>query len=142
MNNTTIGNKTEKTVSQTFRERGYWIYNCPKSSTGAQPVDLIAIKGGKEYIVWLVDGKHVRANESSFPLQRIEPNQWVSLKYANEFAKINLENLGFAIQFERTGVIYWLSYKTALELLKNNEKSINLSKLRPFEEILNEYDNK
>lgn len=142
MNNTSIGNKTEKSVSQIFRERGYWVYNCQKTSSGSQPVDLIAIKGGERYLVWFVDGKHVRSHEVSFALNRIEPNQWATLKYANEFAKIDIKNLGFAIHFERTGFIYWLSYKRALEMQKNNEKSINLIKLPVFEEVLDEHSNK
>ena len=142
MNNTTIGNKTEKNASSIFRDKGYWVYNCPKSQTGSQPFDLIAIKGGDNYIVWFVDGKHVRQNEVSFPISRIEPNQWSSMQYASGFAKVNVENMGFVIQFERTEVFYWLSYKDALNLLKNNEKSINLNKLRLLEEVLDEHDNK
>ena len=136
INNTTIGNKTEKTASSIFREKGYWVYNCPKSQTGAQPFDLIAIKGGTNYIVWFADGKHVRKNEVSFPLDRIEPNQWASMEYANGFAKVNVENMGFVIHFERTGVFYWLSYKDALEMVKNDIKSVNLNKLRLLEEVL------
>ena len=142
MNNTTIGNKTEKNASSIFRDKGYWVYNCPKSQTGSQPFDLIAIKGGENYIVWFVDGEHVRQNEVSFPISRIEPNQWASMQYASGFAKVNVENMGFVIQFERTEVFYWLSYKDALNLLKNNEKSINLNKLRLLEEVLDEHDNK
>ena len=136
MNNTTIGNKTEKTASSIFREKGYWVYNCPKSANGAQPFDLIAVKGGEKYMVWFIDGKHIRKNEVSFPLERIEPNQWASMEYANGFAKVSVENMGFAIQFERTGILYWLSYKEALEMLKNNIKSINYSKLRELEEAI------
>lgn len=136
MDNTRIGNKTEKTASSIFREQGYWVYNCPKSASGSQPFDLIAIKGGKEYIVWFVDGKHVRKNEVSFTLDRIEPNQWASMEYANGFAKVDTENMGFVINFERTGEFYWLSYKDALELLKNGSKSINLNKLRLLGEVL------
>lgn len=136
MNNISIGNKTEKTVSSILRDNGYWVYNCPRSNVGAQPIDLIAIKGGEKVVAWFIDGKHVRSDEVSFPLKRIEPNQWASLKYINEFAKINIDTLGFAIEFERTGEFYWLPYKTTLELSKNNEKSINLSKLKLFEEVL------
>lgn len=141
MNNTTIGNRTERTVSNIFRKKGYWVYNCPKSKTGAQPFDLIAIRGGTNYIVWFVDGKHVRENEVSFKLERIEPNQLASMEYASGFAKVNAKNMGFAIEFERTNEFYWLSYLDALELLKTNEKSINLNKLKLLEEVLNEYDN-
>lgn len=142
MNNTTVGNKTERTVSHIFRKNGYWVYNCPKSQTGAQPFDLIAIKGGENYIIWFVDGKHVRHNEVSFPLSRIEPNQLASMEYASGFANISTENMGFAIQFERTGNFYWLCYKDVLESLKNNEKSVNLNKLRLLEEVLDEHSNK
>lgn len=141
MNNTKIGNKTEKTTSSIFRENGYWVYNCPKSQSGSQPFDLIAIKGGINYIVWFVDGKHVREKEASFKLDRIEPNQWSSMEYASGFAKVNVENMGFAIEFERTNEFYWLSYKDALEMLKSNIKSINLNKLRLLEEVLSEYNN-
>ena len=144
MNNTNIGNKTEHTISSVFRKKGYWVYNCPKSSTGSQPVDLIAIKGKTNTdtcIVWLVDGKHVRSNEISFKLERIEPNQWISMKYASEFACINIENIGFAIEFERSGMFYYLPYKKALELDKNGEKSIKLYELATLEDKLNEYDN-
>lgn len=142
MNNTKIGNKTEKTVSSIFRENGYWVYNCPKAQTGAQPFDLIAIRGGDNYIVWFVDGKHVRQNEISFRLDRIEPNQLASMEYASGFAKVKTENMGFAIQFERTNEFYWLPYENALECLKNNEKSINLIRLKTLEEVLNEHNSK
>ena len=142
MNNTTLGNKTEKTASSIFREKGYWVYNCPKSSSGSQPFDLIAIKGGWEYKVWFIDGKHVRKDEVSFTLNRIEPNQWASMEYANQFAQIRSETLGFVIQFERTGEFYWLPYETALDMKNNGVKSINLSKLQLLEEVINENSDK
>lgn len=142
MNNTKIGTKTEKTISSLFREHGYWVYNCPKSSTGAQPVDIIAVKREIQYIVWLVDGKHTREQDASFKIDRIEDNQWISLRYARDFANMKTENLGFVIQFEKTKEFYWLSYEEALELKENKIPSINLNKLRLFEEVLNEYDNK
>ena len=139
-----IGNTTEKTVSSIFRNNGYWVYNCPKSSTGAQPFDLIAIKGTKTRplcLVWLIDGKHVRVNDVSFTLDRIEPNQWASMQYANEFAGVWIDSIGFVIKFERTGEFYWLPYKKALELLKEGKKSINLSELVLLEEVLHAHDN-
>ena len=128
MNNTKIGKKTEKSVSSILREHGYWIYNCPKSQNGSQPFDLIAFKGGQQYLIWLIDGKHVRVNDVSFKLDRIEPNQWASMKYAIDFAKIDASTVGFAIEFERTGVFYWLSYEQALELVKSNKISIPSTK--------------
>ena len=145
MDNTIIGNKTEKSASSILRKKkGYWVYNCPKSSTGAQPVDLIAIKGVKGTRLCkalFCDSKHVRTNEVSFPLSRIEPNQWSSLQFLNDFAQVHADNLGFIIEFERTGDYYWLPYIKAVEMAENGEKSINLNKLRLLEDMLNDYDN-
>ena len=135
-----VGKETEKSVSSIFRQGGYWVYNCPKSSSGSQPFDLIAIKGSKENpqlcLVWLIDGKHVRENEVSFKLERIEPNQWASMRYASDFANINVDFIGFVIRFERTGEFYWLPYENALELVKENKKSVNLSDLSTLEEAI------
>ena len=148
MDNIKIGNKTEKTISDVFREKGYWVYNCPRSTSGSQPFDLIAIRGCDKvsggHIVWFVDGKHVRSNEVSFKFDRIEPNQIISMEYARDFAKINVDNMGFAIEFERTNNFYWLPYEMAVECLKNNEKSVNLNRLTLLEEVLNlnEHNNK
>lgn len=142
MSNIKIGNETEKTVSSVFRKYGYWVYNCPKSQSGSQPFDLIAIKGGEKYVVWFVDGKHVRENEVSFPLDRIEPNQWVSMEYANGFAKIDAKTMGFAIKFERTEEFYWLPYQTALEMRENDIKSININKLELLEGVIDAHTNK
>ena len=144
MNNTKIGNKTERSASSILRqENGYWVYNCPKSRDGSQPVDILAIKGvenSRLVKALFCDSKHVRTNEVSFTLDRIEPNQWSSLQFINDFAKVHIDNLGFIIEFERTGKYYWLPYKKALEMSKNNEKSINLSKLKLLEEVLDEYN--
>lgn len=142
MNNISIGNGTEKSVSTMLRNRGYWVYNCPRSSTGAQPVDLFAARRKDNHtIVWFIDGKHVRKEEVSFPINRIESNQWASLKFISEFAGMDIDFMGFAVQFERTGDYYWLPYKMALKMAENGQKSINLSEMKLFEEILNEYDN-
>lgn len=142
MNNIKIGNKTEKTTSQILREKGYWVYNCPRSNTGSQPVDLFAAKRkNNNTLLWFIDGKHVRKQEISFVLDRIEPNQWASLKYIYEFAKIDAEKMGFAVEFERDMNIYWLPYLKALRMAENGQKSIKVSELKLFEEVLNENDN-
>lgn len=142
MNNIKIGNKTEKTISSILRGKGYWVYNCPRSSSGSQPVDFIAIKKNNSnmYVCWLIDGKHVRENEVSFAFSRIEPNQISSLMYANGFSHIDKNNLGFAIEFERTGLFYWLPFGTYLEKAEKGQKSVNLKDLELLEEELNKYD--
>lgn len=133
-----IGNKTEKDVVSILREHGYWVYRCAMKNNG-QPVDIIAIKGGQKYHVWLIDGKHVTTNKVSFVFNRIEPNQITSLRYARDFAGI--ENTGFAIEFERTGEFYYLPFSKYEELAENGYKSVNLSELELFEEVLYAHDN-
>ena len=140
MNNITVGNKREQEVCKILKRHHYWSHICAKNSSGSQPVDIIAIRGGVGVIAWLIDSKNVE-KKPSFAIDRIEDNQWVSLEYANEFAQINIKNLGFAIYFERTEEFYWLPYEEAKRMRDNDIKSVNLVNLRKFEEVLNEYDN-
>lgn len=139
MSNIKIGNTCERQVVEILRKRGYWVYNLPLK-TGGQPVDVIGAKNNNNRdIIVLLDAKHVREESPSFPLVRVEPNQWASMGYMKNFA--GLKNIGFAILFERTEEVYWLSYEFALDLKESGFKSVNLKSLPLFEEILNEYDN-
>lgn len=126
----TVGNKTEQNVVNILRKNRYWVYNCPKK-LGGQPVDIIALK---DNINILVDAKHVEKEKVSFSFDRIEPNQITSLMYARDYAGI--KNLGFAIEFERTGEIMWFPFKFYEELVKDGFKSIKMSQMALFEEVL------
>lgn len=128
--NIRIGDEYEDKVIEMLHDSGHWVYHVPKKVSG-QPVDIIAAKGSK---LMLVDAKHVRYKDVSFKFDRIEPNQWSSMGYAREFAGI--ECLGFAIFFERTNEMYWLHYDVALDRYNKGEKSIHMSYLKPFKEML------
>lgn len=129
-----IGNSCEKTIVDMLRTKGYWVYNLPLKTNG-QPVDIIAAKGTENgETIYLMDAKHVREQEPSFPFKRIESNQWSSLDYAKNFAK--LKNLGFAILFERTGDVYWLKYELAKSLNDSGVKSVKLDILPKFKEVI------
>jgi Holliday junction resolvase len=132
MNNTKIGNKTETKIVNIFREFRYWVYNTPHKTNG-QPVDIIAMNDRDG---WLVDAKHVETGKVSFSFSRIEPNQITTCLYAKEFAKI--KNLGFAIEFDRDGEVYWLPFEKFLEMSKNGEKSVNMNDLKLFRKVLEE----
>lgn len=127
------GNKTEKFVAKTLKKYGYWNYILPKKVNG-QPCDVFAAKGGKKTIVWNIDAKHVEEGKVSFSFDRIEPNQHTSFMYAINFA--NLENCGFAIYFDRTKSLYWLSYQDYLKYADLGQKSVNINDLKDFEEVL------
>ncbi len=135
-NNVNIGNKVEVNVCDILRSHGYWAYNCPKSLTGAQPVDIIAYRGGEVKMFWLIDAKHVRIQNPSFTLGRVEDNQIMSMTYAVQFAQVNPDGVGFVIYFERTEEFYWLPYIKVVEMLQSDQKSINLKNLILFEEVL------
>lgn len=130
MNNVKIGNATEKKIIQLLRDKNYWIYNTPHKVNG-QPVDIIAIRKNSS---WLIDAKHVEQKSISFPFDRIEPNQITTCIYANSFAGI--ENIGFAIDFDRDGQVYWLPFNLYQELNKTGCKSIKMTNLRLFKEVL------
>ena len=127
-----VGNATEEYVVHLLKTRHYWVYPTAKK-VGGQPVDLIC---GKDTQIWLIDVKHVRSEDCSFTLSRIEPNEWTTMQYAAEWANIEKSHMGFSIQFDRTMTVYWLGYEKALEMAENDEKSINLNRLIPIEEVL------
>ena len=134
-----IGSATEKFIAKAFKNKGYWAYIIPRKTNG-QPCDIFAAKGiNNKVIVYLVDAKHVRDYEVSFPFSRIEPNQYASMNYALNFAK--LSNLGFVIFFEKDKTLYYLPYQDVLKYTAMGMKSVNMSKLAKFEEILNDEDN-
>lgn len=145
MNNVSIGNNVEQTICKMFAKHHYWAYNCPKNASGGQPVDVIAYRGGEDdgrhSKFWYVDGKNVNFKKVSFVLDRTEDNQIMSMDYVIHFAKANNKYVGFVVYFERTENYYWLPYEKVLEVNKSGSKSINLSEMRLFEEVLNESDN-
>lgn len=134
MTNIKIGSACENLVAKILRENGYWVYITPLKTSG-QPMDIIAAK--KHYFI-ILDAKHVRENEPSFKLSRIEPNQEAVMDYCRNFA--HLENIGFAILFERTQEVYWLSYDRVLALKEQGAKSVNLRFLPTFKETLAEIE--
>lgn len=137
------GSATEKFVAKTFKKAGYWALIIPKKVNG-QPCDVVAGKGStnsQKTLMWLVDAKHVRAEEVSFPFDRIEPNQITSMAYAMNFAKINGRNIGFAIFFERTKKLYWFSYQDYIRYSQWDYKSVNMNELLEFEEVLKDENN-
>ena len=126
------GNKGESSVLPIFKKHGYWCHNFAKSSSGAQPVDVVGLKKNTN---WLVDVKYIRAEDASFPISRIEPNQWACFDYARNFAGI--ENLGIVICSERNDLKpLFISYDKLLEMKEKGQKSIKISDLEGLEELL------
>lgn len=133
-----LGAATEKFIAKTLRTYGYWVYNVPMKTSG-QPCDIIAVKGnsgksGNAFLVWLIDGKHVRGEEVSFTFARIEPNQISAMGYAHDFA--NIENIGFCVFFDRDKKLRWLPFSEYKKLSDSGAKSVNMNNLKLFTEVL------
>lgn len=127
-----IGTQFEKNLAKLLQKYKFWVYNMPVKTNG-QPCDIVAIR---KNIAFLIDSKHVDTNKVSFTFDRIEPNQIAALAYAYNYAGI--QNVGFAIYFERDREWYWLSYQTFLYMHNLGEKSANKSLLQKFVEVLDE----
>ena len=126
------GNRDETIVVDLFKKHRFWAHNFSKDSSGAQPVDVIAIRKNEN---WLVDVKNVRKEDVSFPFSRIEPNQLTCMDYARNWAGI--ENLGFVICFERGELKpLFLTYDKYLEMSQNGCKSVKMTDLEELESYL------
>lgn len=139
-NNLKVGTETETKVVNEFAKRNYWAYNFPRNKNGQQPVDVLAIRFTNGSKIWFIDAKHVRTQEVSFSFDRIEDDQLTSMWYVTEIAKFPKDNVGFVIEFDRLGALYWLPYEKYLEMDKNGKKSVNYKELELFLEVLNKYE--
>lgn len=130
------GNRCEKEAQKLFRQFGFWAHILSKGNDGSQPVDIVAIRGSES---WLVDSKSVE-REASFSFDEIRPNQWTSLGYAKDFAKI--KNLGFVIFFGRDfDNPRFLPYDMAVMLRNMGAKSVGIDQLEPFKSKLGSLQN-
>lgn len=131
-----VGRKAEKDVEELFNKHGYWALNIPKSISG-QPFDFVACKGVifEPYVdAWFIDVKHIE-DKISFDFNRIEPNQRTAMKFARNFSK--LRKLGFVILTEREpSRFFYLTYDKLLELEEKGFKSVKISELEDFEELI------
>lgn len=127
-----IGQEYETKFCKWLQNHRFWAYNIPRKTSG-QPCDIVAIRNN---IAMLVDVKHVRKEEVSFPFDRIEPNQISSFAYARNFACVSYT--GFAIFFERDGMWYWFPYDNFVKAYVFGEKSINKELLITVEDFINE----
>lgn len=125
-----VGDSTEEEVCKIFKKYNYWAHIMQKSTSG-QPVDIVACKGGQNF---LIDAKHIVYSKKSFTFSRVEDNQSISMDYAYNFAKI--KNVGFVIgigDFERFLFLPYIKYR---DCIIKGLKSIKLSELEDFEEVL------
>lgn len=107
------GERFETLFCELLGKRGYWALKIPRDQRGAQPFDVIAIKGGD---VLAVDCKVCASPRLS--LSRIEDNQWLSFW---QIKKKTFAEVGVAIYYD--GDVYYVSYEKLLETQKKGYAS-------------------
>ena len=107
------GLQFERYIADRMSDAGYWVLNISRNNSGAQPFDIVAIQGSR---IWLVDCKV--SNVQRFPLDRVEPNQWVAFEQASR--KTNA-NVGLLIWYDNS--VWFMPFVRLLELRKNGKRS-------------------
>ena len=126
------GQQFEKDFCELLRHMGYWVLNIPRNASGAQPFDVIAVKG-KE--VFALDCKVCENNR--FPLSRIEDNQWLAFNAIE--TKSEIACAGIAVLYD--GEIFLITNDELGNAARSGKKSVNLNFKYPLwtENIIDDF---
>lgn len=120
------GIQAEIYVAEELAKRGCWVGNFNKGHTGTQPFDQI-MTGKKK--VWGYDVKHSKIDR--FDFRRVEENQESALGFLYQQGVVNT---GFVIVYKDT--LYYLSFGTYLTLKNKGDKSVKITELITFLDLL------
>lgn len=115
------GPEFEKYFCEWAKRFGWWALCIPRSQTGSQPFDIIAVRDNS---ILAVDCKVISSNSRVFPLNRIEDNQWLafwSLRKRSESAII-----GVVVWHDLTRHMCFITYEELIAAVKAQQKSIPL----------------
>ena len=115
------GSEFERQFCQQLKNEGWWALNISRSKTGAQPFDVIAIKG---HCIMAVDCKVMSSKSLMFPLKRVEVNQWLSFKSLRDKSVHTLT--GLIVWHEQTKSVFFLDYWKLRQAVQQGKKSIDL----------------
>lgn len=115
------GSEFEKQFCMLLKDNGWWALNIPRSKSGAQPFDVIAIKG---HCIMAVDCKVMSGRSLMFPIKRVEVNQWLSFKSLRDKSPHTLT--GLIVWHEQTGETFFLDYWKLRRAVQQGKKSIDL----------------
>lgn len=94
------GNQLEIYAVHTLSNNGWWALRIPRNHSGAQPFDIIAVKGER---VLALDCK--ACADLKFDIKRVEDNQWTAFEVMQKRTKAVI-----GILAENNGVLYFISY--------------------------------
>jgi len=123
------GREFEQYMCKLFDQNGFWALNIPRSESGAQPFDIVAIRKDE---VYAVDCK-VCSGAARFPLRRVEDNQL--LAFGKAYWRTNAK-IGLMVYW--SGCIYFLRREDIVKAIEEEQPSIKLTKKDLFCTIGNE----
>ena len=115
------GTQFEREFCRELFQSGFWALNIPRDTCGAQPFDVIAVKGSK---VVAVDCKVCGRNR--FPLSRVEDNQWLAFRILSE--RCSRADVGIVCWCD--GAIYYIPYHHLVSARDSGKASIVLDSYR------------
>ena len=106
MNNKIRGTEFEREVCKKLSDMGYWVHFLTPDERGAQPFDIIAVKGT---VAGAIECKTLEASRQVFSIKRLEDNQiWAFQKWV---ACGNGEPLIFVKRSNTVYIIPWTKLK-------------------------------
>ena len=80
------GTQCEKMFCEWLKKKGYWVLNIPRSKSGSQPFDIIAMKTRalRSNMSIVADCKLISTKAKRFPLARVEDNQWLAFEAVSQ----------------------------------------------------------
>lgn len=94
------GSQLEAYLVHVLSNNGWWALRIPRNPSGAQPFDVIAVKGSN---VLAVDCK--TCSTDKFPISRVEDNQWSAFA-----TMLSRTNATIGVVAEHDGVLYLIDY--------------------------------
>lgn len=118
INNKKTGSQFEKEFCQHLAENGWWAHFLTPSASGAQPFDIIALRGRD---VYAIDCK--TCADDKFPISRVEDNQWFAFR--SIMWKSTNVKCGLAILYNDE--LYYVPFEDVLVFKEYNIKTIKLT---------------
>lgn len=124
------GIEFERFMAKVLADQGHWVLTIPRNEAGAQPFDILAIRGRE---ILAVDCKVCEAD--TFPTSRIEPNQWTAFKTVWE--RVSAFRLGLFVLHGKS--VYFFDYPHLLCCRAAKSKSVDFEVGRIFLKDVNEW---
>ena len=115
------GLQFERAFCEWLKQRDFWVLNIPRSHTGAQPFDVLAMR---DRSVIAADCNVISDGPATFPFDRIEDNQRLAFDMIQRKASVMC---CIAVWYEPAKAIYIVPYVDIVAHEASGRKSIHLT---------------